>query len=79
MKIAAIVEYGPDKEQVKAHHLAHREYLRRLLDNEQLRAAGPLADDAGALWVFLRETRQINVSPHGCQSTSSRDQNRFRA
>ena len=52
MKVAAIIEYGPDKEQVKAHHSKHGEYLRRFLGNEQLRAAGPLADDAGALWIY---------------------------
>ena len=58
MKFAAIIEYGQDKEQVKALHPAHREYLRRFLENGQLRAAGPFADDAGALWVLDAETAE---------------------
>ena len=55
MKFVAIIEYQ-DKENLKAHHTAHREYLRRFLENEQLRAAGPFADDEGALWVLEAET-----------------------
>ena len=58
MKFAAIIEYGPDKEKVKAHHPAHREYLRRFLDNGQLRAAGPFVEDAGALWILDAETAE---------------------
>ena len=58
MKFAAIIEYGSDKEQVKAHHPAHRVYLRRFLENGQLRAAGPLAEEAGALWVLDAETAE---------------------
>ncbi len=58
MKFAAIIEYSQDKEKVKALHPAHREYLRRFLDNEQLRAAGPFADDEGALWVLDAETTE---------------------
>ena len=56
MKFVATIEYGQDKEQVKSLHAAHREHLRRFLDNGQLRAAGPFADDAGALWVMDAET-----------------------
>ena len=52
MKFAAIIEYGDDKEGLRANHSAHRAYLRIFLDNGQLRAAGPFADDAGALWVL---------------------------
>ena len=52
MKFAAIIEYGDDKEGLRANHAAHRAYLRTFLDNGQLRAAGPFADDAGALWVL---------------------------
>ena len=52
MKFAAIIEYGGDKEALKANHPAHRIYLRSFLENGQLRAAGPFADDAGALWVL---------------------------
>ena len=52
MKFAAIIEYGNDKDGLKANHSAHRTYLRTFLENGQLRAAGPFADDAGALWVL---------------------------
>ena len=52
MKFAAIIEYGEDKAGLKASHPAHRTYLRTFLDNGQLRAAGPFANDAGALWVL---------------------------
>ena len=57
MKFVAVIEYG-DKEKVRALHLAHREYLRQFLENEQLRAAGPFADDEGALWVLEAETAE---------------------
>ena len=56
MKVAAIIEYNGNKEQVKAIHQAHREYLRQFLENGQLCAAGPLADDTGALWVLKVDT-----------------------
>ena len=52
MKFAAIIEYGDDKDGLRANHPAHRAYLRTFLENGQLRAAGPFADDAGALWVL---------------------------
>ena len=52
MKFAAIIEYSDDKESLKATHPAHRAYLRTFLESGQLRAAGPFADDAGALWVL---------------------------
>ena len=52
MKFAAIIEYGEDKAGLKANHPAHRAYLRTFLENGQLRAAGPFADEAGALWVL---------------------------
>ena len=58
MKFAAIIEYGDDKEKVKVLHQAHREYLRKFLENGQLIAAGPFADDAGALWVLDAETAE---------------------
>lgn len=57
MKFVAIIEYR-DKEKLKALHTVHREYLRRFLENEQLRAAGPFADDEGALWVLEAETAE---------------------
>ncbi len=56
MKFVATIDYGPEKEKVKALHAAHREYLRQFLDNGQLVAAGPFAEDAGALWVLEAET-----------------------
>ena len=58
MKFAAIIEYGGDKEDLKANHPAHRTYLRTFLENGQLRAAGPFADDAGALWVLDADTAE---------------------
>ena len=58
MNFAAIIEYGDDKAKVKALHSSHREYLRKFLENGQLRAAGPFADDAGALWVLDTETAE---------------------
>ncbi|WP_263384841.1 YciI family protein [Granulicella arctica] len=57
MKFVAIIEYG-DTEKVRELHPVHREYLRRFLENEQLRAAGPFANDEGALWVLDAETAE---------------------
>ena len=58
MKFAAIIEYEADKDRLKANHAAHRTYLRSFLENGQLRAAGPFADDAGALWVLDADTAE---------------------
>ena len=55
MKFAVVIEYGPDKQEVKARHPAHREYLHRFLENGQLRAAGSFAEDAGSLWILDAE------------------------
>ena len=55
MLFAAIIEYGDDRAKTKALHPAHREYLRKFLENGQLRAAGPFSEDAGALWVLDTE------------------------
>ena len=52
MKFVATIEYGGDKDVLKANHPAHRAYLRQFLENGQLRAAGPFVDGAGALWVL---------------------------
>ena len=52
MKFAAIIEYGGAGDALKAHHAAHRTYLRTFLESGQLRAAGPFADDTGAIWVL---------------------------
>lgn len=51
-KFAAIIEYGQDKEALKATHPAHRTYLRTFLGNGKLRTAGPFEDDAGAIWML---------------------------
>ncbi len=56
MKFAALITYGPDKKAAKDVFPGHRAYLRSLLDDGRLAAAGPLADGAGALWVFEAET-----------------------
>ena len=56
MSFAAIIEYGEDKVKLKAMHPAHRAYLRTFLENGILRAAGPLAEDAGAIWVLDTES-----------------------
>ncbi len=58
MMFAAIIEYRDDKDLLKAHHPVHRTYLRTFLENGQLRAAGPFADDAGALWILDAETAE---------------------
>ncbi len=58
MKFAAIIEYGGNGEGLRANRPAHRTYLRTFLDNGQLRAAGPFADDAGALWVLDADTAE---------------------
>ncbi len=58
MKFAAIIEYGDDTDGLRANHPVHRTYLRTFLENGQLRAAGPFADDAGALWVLDADTAE---------------------
>ena len=58
MKFAAIIEYGGDGGALKDHHAAHQTYLRGFLESGQLRAAGPFADDVGALWVLDVETAE---------------------
>ena len=56
MHIAATISYGPDKDAYKRLYQAHRAYLRAFLDNGQLRAAGPFAENAGALWIIEADT-----------------------
>ena len=56
MKVAAIIDYAQDKEKVQAIFPEHRVYLRTFLENGKLRAAGPLAEDAGAIWILDVET-----------------------
>lgn len=52
MKVAAIIEYSKDEEKIKASHTVHRNYLRTFLENGKLLAAGPIGDNAGALWIL---------------------------
>ncbi len=52
MIFAAIIEYSPDKGKIAATFPAHRQYLRTLLDGGRLLAAGPFAEDAGALNIY---------------------------
>lgn len=54
MKFAAIIEYGGDKDRLRANHPVHRTYL----ESGQLWAAGHFADDAGALWVLEADTAE---------------------
>jgi uncharacterized protein YciI len=58
MKIATIMECSQDKDKIKAFAAAHRQYFRDFLDNGQLRVAGPLTDNAGALWILEVETTE---------------------
>ena len=58
MKFVAIIEYGEDKARLTSNHPAHRAYLRTFLDNGQLWAAGPFADEAGALWVLDVDSKE---------------------
>jgi uncharacterized protein YciI len=62
MKIATLIEYSKDQDKIKAIAAAHREYFRGFLDNGQLRAAGPLADHAGALWILeVQNTDEVEA------------------
>ncbi len=56
MKFAALIHHDPNRSDVQAVFPKHRRYLRSLLEGGQLLAAGPLANDAGALWIFEAET-----------------------
>lgn len=58
MRFAAIIEYGADRDGLRANHPAHRTYLRTFLESGKLWAAGPFADDAGALWVLDADTAE---------------------
>ena len=52
MKVAAIIEYNGNQEQIQALHPAHHKYFRQLVENDQMQLAGPLDGDAGAVWVL---------------------------
>jgi uncharacterized protein len=63
VKVAVTIEYLPDKGRLQDAFQQHRGYLRTFLENGKLRAAGPFADDSGALWVLdvdtIEEAEQI--------------------
>jgi uncharacterized protein len=52
MKIAAILEYIPDKEKIASVRPSHRQYLTGLREKGQLVICGPFTDDAGGLIVY---------------------------
>ena len=56
MKFAAVIDYGADRDAVKAGFAEHRAYFRSLLESGQLLAAGPMAEEKGAIWIFQAET-----------------------
>ncbi len=58
MKFAVVIEYEADKKRLKPFTRLIGEYLRRFLENGQLRAAGPFAEDAGALWISDAESAE---------------------
>ncbi len=51
MIFAAVITYA-DKAGIQAAAAAHREYLRGVLHDGRLLAAGPFPATGGALWVF---------------------------
>ena len=55
MIFAAVITYT-DKAAIKAGAASHRRYLRGLLHDGSLLAAGPFPHLGGALWVFEAET-----------------------
>ncbi len=57
MKFAAIIEYGPDKEKVKAHHPAHRAHLRRFLENGAGARGWPICPRCGSFVDSRRRDR----------------------
>ena len=62
MKIATLIEYSQDQDKIKVTAAAHRQYFRRFLDNGQLYAAGPLAENAGALWILeVENTEEVET------------------
>lgn len=52
MKYAAVIEYSQDKAKVEAARPAHRAYLSKLLEKNQLFSAGPFEDGFGALIIY---------------------------
>lgn len=62
MKYAAFHRYTPDKELTAAHRPAHRAYLSKLIESNQLVVAGPFLDDSGALIVYEAESPEAAES-----------------
>src|SRR5262249_22457924 len=58
MKFAAVIEYTPDKQTIAAARPTHRQYLTGLLQTGRLVAAGPFADDSGALIVYEADSAE---------------------
>ncbi len=56
MKFAVTIEYTQDKAKIAEVRPAHRKYLTNLLQTGRLAAAGPFADDSGALIVYEADT-----------------------
>ena len=58
MIYAAIAKYTPDASTIAKARPAHREYLTRLRDRNQLVISGPFGGDSGGLLVYEAENPQ---------------------
>lgn len=58
MKVAALIEYGPDQAKIAEIRPAHRQYLARLCQEGKLAASGPFGDDSGALIIYEAESAE---------------------
>jgi uncharacterized protein len=58
VKFAAIIEYIQDREKIQQVRPVHREYLKSLLAQGKLVAAGPFTDDSGALIIYEAATNE---------------------
>jgi uncharacterized protein YciI len=56
MLFANYIQYIDDPERIAAIRPTHRAYLKGLLDQGKLAAAGPFADGSGALFVYAADT-----------------------
>jgi uncharacterized protein YciI len=56
MLFAAVIEYTKDAQRIAEARPRHREYLAGLLRAGNLLAAGPFADDHGALIIYHADT-----------------------
>ena len=52
MKFAAVIDYTKDAATIAAARPAHREYLKELLDSDNLVISGPFTDDSGGILVY---------------------------